>query len=88
MFEEKKKKKRERPVGEKIVWETLFCLPAPQTDQGGRLDGARWTWESPQNVNNLLKVQVQAVCQFPGKHELRQKGWICLPPAGLLKPYL
>ena len=41
MFEKKKKK---RLVGEKIVWETLFCLPVPQTDQGGSLDGAGWTW--------------------------------------------
>lgn len=45
MFE---KKKKERLVGEKIVWETLFCLPAPQTDQGGSLGGslggAGWTW--------------------------------------------
>lgn len=42
------KKKKERLVGEKIVWETLFCLPAPQTDQGGSLGGslggAGWTW--------------------------------------------
>lgn len=51
----REKKRRERPVGEKIVWETLFCLPAPQTDQGGRLAGAGWTWESPKHVNNLFE---------------------------------
>ena len=36
-----------------------------------------WCWldlDSPKRVSNPLKVQVQAVCQLPGKRELRQKG--------------
>lgn len=50
-----------------------------------------WCWldlDSPKRGSNPLKVQVQAVCQLPGKRELRQKGLSCLHLAGLLKPCL